>query len=132
MRFISGSLFFNEWKRVRIIENEIRQNKNSKLTQNLLKLLRFFCHIFVALMVFASGIVSKGSILYITTQFGKSTIYVNEKDNTQENWLWTVVLVLCTQYSIEFFLCIFNLIFRQNSRPSFLQFIVVSIKYKLK
>ena len=66
----STSIYFNDWKRVRLLEKEKRDEQSQKIGQLALNATRVLVHILLALFVLTSGLVSKGTILYITNQAG--------------------------------------------------------------
>ena len=123
---MSGSIFFNQWKRVRMLEAEKRQQSYFKCQRSLLQATRYLAHIFVGFLVLATGLLSKWSLLYLTNQLGyfeKNNAYVREA------WCWILVLAICAQYAIEFILSIFSVLFRQQMAPSFFQMFVVSTEW---
>ncbi|CAF0773385.1 unnamed protein product [Brachionus calyciflorus] len=105
---------------IRLIEKENRYESSESKTVCILKCLRVFIHIFLALLVLISAVTSKISLFLITNE----TNYY-EKNETNDKWLWTLLLTVCTPYAISFVLCIVKIMFRQLPNPTFIEFLTV-------
>ncbi|RNA28824.1 chitin synthase, partial [Brachionus plicatilis] len=102
---------------IRLIEKENRHESGESRTICILKLLRLLIHVLLALTVLASAITSKISFLLITNELDYF-----EKNESNEKWLWTLLLTLCTPYAISFMLCLVKIMFRQVPNPSLVEF----------
>jgi hypothetical protein len=63
---------FNDWKKVRIIENEKKRIKEIQNNASFWKYFRIFVQIFLSIAVLVTAIFSKASLLYITNAIEKS------------------------------------------------------------
>ena len=71
-------LMLNKFKLMRLIEKESRFESGASTSNNILKSIRLFIHIFLFIIVLASATVSKATILFIineTSHFKKVNIF---------------------------------------------------------
>jgi len=130
----SASIFFNDWQRVRLIEQEQRARSYAAFQRTFLKLARFLLHLVVGLGVLATGLITKASILYILNKQGEGSRVRkgSGEERTEEEavqlagWTWTLVLTILAHYFVEFCVCLTGVVFRQQRTPSLGQLSVVS------
>ncbi len=125
----STSAFFNDWKRVRLLEQEQRVRSYSAFQQKVLKLVRFILHLVVGLSVLVTGLVTKASVLYVLNKLGGNS--EKEEEDDKKAWMWMMVIIILAHYSVEFISCLFGVVFRQKSTPGLGQMLVVTTLFRL-
>ena len=137
---------FDRFKLIRLIESESDCEASNRFFRRLLFTARLLMHIILFILVMASGVLSKLSLLLMTSQLGDYSLAsvqpanASEHQNTMEeprmrrtdvtsenakSWLWPLLLSICLPHVAVIAVCLSKIMFRHVPNPSLALFTMV-------
>jgi len=109
-------LLYDVWDTARIVDTEETYEQRQHFFHISLQILKVVTYIVLSLVVLASAVVCKGSLLLMTTAAGTSSS-THEKPY-RERWVWMLITAICAPYLFAFCDSIFKCLFGNKPWPS--------------
>ena len=116
---------YDVWDTARIVDMEETYEQRQQIFNIALQILKIMTYIVLSIVVLASAVAGKGSLLLMTTSVGNASSTFEYP--YKERWVWMLLVSICSPYLFTFIDSIFKALFGNKPWPSLKIIILVMI-----